>query len=95
MAKKKSKVDTILDTRQTQYGLFINGATVMIKLKSVLQQHCDLVGTRFEPDQEEAMHMIVHKIGRIVNGNPDNVDSWRDIAGYATLVADRLEGNAR
>jgi hypothetical protein len=36
--------------------------------------------------------MIVHKISRIVNGNPDKVDHWVDIAGYATLVADRLEG---
>jgi hypothetical protein len=39
--------------------------------------------------------MIVHKIGRIVNGDPDVTDHWVDIAGYATLIADRLEGNAR
>ena len=39
--------------------------------------------------------MIVHKLARIVNGNPDKVDSWVDIAGYATLVAERLQGNAR
>ena len=36
--------------------------------------------------------MIVTKIARIVNGSPDKVDHWVDIAGYATLVADRLEG---
>jgi len=41
-------------------------------------------------DQDEALDMIAHKIGRIVNGDPDYEDSWRDIAGYATLVADRL-----
>ena len=35
--------------------------------------------------------MICHKIGRIVNGDPDYADSWIDIAGYAKLVADRLE----
>jgi hypothetical protein len=34
-------------------------------------------------------------MGRIVNGNPDKVDHWKDIAGYAMLVADRLEGTAR
>jgi hypothetical protein len=44
------------------------------------------------PDQQEALDMIFHKIGRIVNGDPDYADSWIDIAGYATLVADRLEG---
>jgi hypothetical protein len=40
--------------------------------------------------QKEGLHMILHKIGRIVNGDPDYVDSWLDIAGYATLVADYL-----
>ena len=39
--------------------------------------------------------MICHKIGRILNGDPDYGDSWRDIAGYALLVADRLEGVVR
>lgn len=35
--------------------------------------------------------MIFHKIGRILSGNWREPDHWRDIAGYATLVADRLE----
>jgi hypothetical protein len=39
--------------------------------------------------------MIAHKIGRIVNGDPRYADSWVDIAGYAKLVADRLEGDKR
>jgi hypothetical protein len=45
-----------------------------------------------QADQREALDMIAHKIGRILNGDPDYSDSWRDIAGYATLVADRLDG---
>ncbi len=35
--------------------------------------------------------MIFHKIARIINGDPNYADSWVDIAGYATLVANRLE----
>ena len=46
-------------------------------------------------DQQEALEMIAHKLGRIANGDPDYADSWVDIAGYAKLVADRLEGVAR
>jgi len=38
----------------------------------------------------EALEMIATKIGRILTGNPNHEDSWRDIAGYATLVADRI-----
>jgi hypothetical protein len=42
-------------------------------------------------DQKEALDMIVHKIARILNGNPNVHDHWHDIAGYATLIANRLE----
>ena len=46
-------------------------------------------------DQQEALDMIAHKIGRIINGDPDYADSWDDIAGYAKLVGDRLRGVER
>ena len=48
-----------------------------------------------QPDQKEALFMIAHKIGRIINGDPDYADSWIDIAGYAKLVGDRLNGEER
>jgi hypothetical protein len=51
--------------------------------------------SELEDDQIEALDMIASKIARIVNGNPDHVDSWVDIAGYAQLVADRLQGTVR
>lgn len=90
-----SKVDTILDQRATQYGKFIEGAEIMQTLKQVVRSALQKRGTALAFDQLESIDMVIHKLGRIINGNPDNVDSWRDIAGYATLVADRLEGNAR
>jgi hypothetical protein len=37
--------------------------------------------------------MITHKISRILNGDPNYDDSWRDIAGYAMLVVKELERN--
>jgi hypothetical protein len=40
----------------------------------------------------ETLDMIAHKIGRIIAGNAAEPDHWRDIAGYAQLVANRLEG---
>jgi hypothetical protein len=46
-------------------------------------------------DHQEALDMIASKIARIVIGDYDHVDSWVDIAGYATLVADRLQGKVR
>lgn len=40
--------------------------------------------------QKEGIEMILHKLGRIGSGNPNHKDHWDDIAGYATLVAERL-----
>lgn len=44
-----------------------------------------------DDDQHEAIEMILHKLARILNGDPSYADSWIDIAGYATLVSNRLE----
>jgi hypothetical protein len=88
-------VDVTLDARAVEYGKFIEGAEVMQMLKRVVQNALSNRDKVLAHDQAEAMDMIIHKIGRIVNGNPDVVDHWLDIAGYAKLVADRLEGRIR
>ena len=88
-------VDETLDERAKDYGKFKDSAALMQVIKRLLADHAAKHDKTFADDQWEALEMIVHKIGRIVNGNPDKVDSWVDIAGYATLIADRLQGNAR
>ena len=88
-------VDTILSERHGTYGYFINQATVSQELKKVLFHELAARNKDLAPDQIEAIEMILHKIARIVNGDEDHIDSWHDISGYATLVADRLKGNVR
>jgi hypothetical protein len=92
---KGTSVNATLDNRAQDYGTFKDGAALMQGIKRLLADHARVHDRTFADDQWEALEMIVHKIARIVNGNPDKVDSWVDIAGYATLVADRLQGNAR
>lgn len=41
-------------------------------------------------DKREALEMIAHKIGRILNVDPNYHDSWHDIIGYAKLVENTL-----
>jgi hypothetical protein len=94
-AQQETDVDETLNTRAQDYGTFKDGAALMQGIKRLLADHARAHDKLFADDQWEALEMIVHKIGRIVNGNPDKVDSWVDIAGYATLIADRLQGNAR
>lgn len=84
-----------LDERGARYGKFIGHATITQTLKLSIWEALDQNGKTLAADQQEALDMICHKIGRIVNGDPDYADSWIDIAGYAKLVADRLEGHGR
>ena len=88
-------MDKTLDARAEMYGKFKDGAALMQAIKRTMAAHASKHDKTFADDQWEALEMIVHKMGRIVNGDPDVVDHWVDIAGYATLISDRLEGNAR
>ena len=81
-----------LQERGQRYGVFTRHAEISQQLKEVINQYQTKV---LAADQQEALDMICHKIGRILNGDPDYADSWHDIAGYAQLVADRLNGTDR
>jgi len=89
--RKLVGIDATLAERGSKYGKFKDHAEVTYKLKNVLREHAYEHNKSFTFDQVEALDMICHKLGRIVNGDPDYADSWIDIAGYAKLVADRLE----
>lgn len=90
-----NEIDAILDQRGSRYGNFMTHAKITQELKSVMGMYLYDQGRELADDQMEALEMIFHKIGRILNGDPDYADSWIDIAGYAKLVADRLEGKVR
>lgn len=94
----KDAIPTITETlteRGNRYGPFVGHAKVTQEIKHAMKTHANERGITLAPDQIEALEMIAHKIGRIVNGDPDYMDSWVDIAGYAQLVADRLQGVVR
>jgi hypothetical protein len=88
-------VEQTLSERGQRYGLFTGHAQVTQDLKKVVRLHLVARDKKLADDQQEALDMIFHKVGRIVNGDPDYADSWHDIAGYAKLIDDRLNGNAR
>ena len=86
-------IDKILEQRGNRYGDFKTHAKITQQLKAMMMQ-----GPSFRTlttSQWEALEMIAHKIGRIVNGDPSYEDSWDDIAGYAKLVADELRGDIK
>jgi hypothetical protein len=85
-------IKDILKERGSRYGKFTDHARLSQKLQEDVFFHLQARNQEIEDDQTEALILICHKLARICNGDPHYGDSWRDIAGYATLVADRLEG---
>ena len=87
--KAQSGIDKMLAEREGFYGNFVNQSMISRELKFVMQDTFDW--TSLASFQQEALEMIQHKIARILNGDPAYVDSWQDIAGYATLVVNELK----
>ena len=81
-------IDAILAVRRTQHGDFTDHARVTQNLKAMAKNHTNW--HKLSAIQIEAIEMILHKIGRILSGNPDHQDHWDDIAGYAKLVSQRI-----
>ena len=85
--------ETLITERGARYGKFKDGADIMQSLKDTMR---DVDGwNNLTPSQKEAFDMIQHKIGLILNGDPTYDDSWKDIAGYATLIVNELNGEVK
>ncbi len=92
-APEADATEQLITERGTRYGKFKDGAEIMQELKDVMRE---VDGWRnLTPSQREALDMIQHKIGRILNGDPTYDDSWKDIAGYATLIVNELNGEIK
>ncbi len=85
----KINIDKILEERGSRYGNFVSHADITQRLKKEMREYSNW--NKLDPDMKEALEMIQHKIGRILNGDSTYKDSWDDICGYAKLVADRLK----
>lgn len=88
---RSNMVREILKERGERYGEFTEHARITQEIKSIISTSSSYAF--LSDSQLEALEMIAHKIGRIVNGDPNYADSWVDIVGYAQLIVDELEEN--
>ena len=83
-----ANVSETLDQRHKMYGDYRDVAKISQLIKMVF----DVGNTgRMSHVQRESLDMIATKIARIASGDPDTVDHWLDIEGYARLVRNILE----
>lgn len=78
----------VLLERGARYGKFSDLSNIDQALKSVMQQAPNW--SSLKPHHKTALEMIQHKVSRILNGDFNYIESWRDIAGYATITKDIL-----
>ena len=86
-------IDATLDERGKRYGSYTEKAVIIQQMKESMRAGSSWAG--MDADMKESLEMVVHKIGRIVTGDPEYLDSWTDVIGYTKLVEDRLKGVAR
>ena len=82
------KTQQLLEQRGAMYGDYTAHAEITQALKDVMRAQPGW--NRLNANQKETLEMNAHKIGRILNGDPNIEDHWADIAGYARLSADRV-----
>jgi hypothetical protein len=81
-------ISATLKERQSTYGSFDDHAMITQNIKKAM---VDSKNWRLlSESKKECLEMVAHKIGRILNGDPDFHDSWHDIIGYVTLIEREL-----
>lgn len=83
-----TNINNTLDERGKRYGDFSGHSQITQDIKTTMVHAPKW--DNLSADKKEALEMIAHKIGRILNGDPEYADSWHDIAGYATLIEKSL-----
>lgn len=89
---RSRKAIALTAIRGPVHGNFAEGAGITQSIMDMLSKASSW--PRMNAAQKESVHMIVHKVHRIVTGNPNHQDHWDDIAGYAHLGAQSSDGMA-
>jgi len=74
---------SLTNERKTTHGSWLVQSALARALKLMMRDSENF--NKMQPHQCEALDQIMVKISRILTGNPNEVDHWDDIAGYAFL----------
>ena len=81
-------IDATLKERGSRYGAFTDHAEITYSIKNVFMN--SVKWSSLDNTMKEALDMVAHKFGRILNGDPTYIESWRDAVGYLQLVVNHL-----
>ena len=84
----------IIAERERTHGAFRENSKFAQDVKATMRNLPSW--NRMASFQREALDMIAHKMTRILHGDPDHLDHWDDIAGYAERASSEIrERSAR
>lgn len=82
-------IEKTLEERGKTHGNFKDVSETYDRMDTAMQTSGVNIGN-LKSTQALALDVIIQKIARIVNGDPDFSDHWEDIAGYSTLIVKEL-----
>jgi len=86
-SQSKDVIHQLLEDRGNVYGEAWKYTGELVRhVQPLVNDMCDQ-----HPHLWWAWLMVLNKLVRLLF-DPQHIDSWRDIAGYATLVLDEVEG---
>ena len=77
--------------RQSTHGIFSENTKFIQAAKDLARQGPNWA--TMPAYQREAVDMLMHKIGRILYGDPSHLDHWVDISGYSDRVVKTIKGD--
>lgn len=83
-------IEDTLSKRTEVYGDYEGGTLLRAEIMNlILERHNNATGKCMQMEPFTMILDIVNKLSRIAV-TPEHIDSWHDIAGYATLVEKML-----
>tara|TARA_R110000744_G_C19346984_1_gene559994 strand:+ start:603 stop:896 length:294 start_codon:yes stop_codon:yes gene_type:complete len=84
-------IENTVKERGNRYGSMVDNANLTQALMTEINLAAAHAGQTLSPTHKECLHMIVHKISRMVIGDQWYSDNPHDISGYAKLLEDYIE----
>ena len=88
-----NKIQEVITKRTNQYGSFSDNANTTQELFKILKEKLDnqdIKNNNHHNCLTEYLHMLCHKLARIVCGTIYYEDSFVDIIGYSQILIDEL-----
>ena len=87
-------INKILKERGNNYGDYKGGSQFRVNIMNLIKQrHIDANNKPLDPLYEVYIFDIINKLSRLA-ATPTHLDSWVDIAGYATLISKEVKKDA-